>query len=335
MSSEDHTEKHTEEKKSDSVKSMAAQPEAVVAKAKKTIIGGAVALVVVLLLVLGGGSWWMVYSTDGDSGLRPWLINTFPFPVATVDGSTVLYSTFENNIGATQHFFEQQAELGLDIVEQPAEEELRTNELERLIELELLRQFAAERGVEVTDQDVQDYFNETILPQAPGGMDEVTQTLADLYGWTVEDFQANVLFEVVLGNKISESLAEDQTQEDLYARAVALRQQIVDGEIDFATAAIEQSSDPGSAANGGDLGFFGRGVMVPAFEEAAFALEIGGISEPVATEFGVHIIEVTDKDVEADTLQARHILLSGQQLTSIVSERKETATVKRFIGDQE
>jgi parvulin-like peptidyl-prolyl isomerase len=79
------------------------------------------------------------------------------------------------------------------------------------------------------------------------------------------------------------------------ALANELRQRIVDGE-DFATLAQEYSDDTSSAVNGGDLGWFGRGAMVAPFDEAAFGLEIGQVSEPVKTDFGYHLIEVTAKD---------------------------------------
>ncbi len=59
----------------------------------------------------------------------------------------------------------------------------------------------------------------------------------------------------------------------------------------FANLARELSIDRGSAKKGGDLGLFGRGVMVRAFEEAAFRLSKGKISQPVKTEFGYHIIK--------------------------------------------
>ena len=64
---------------------------------------------------------------------------------------------------------------------------------------------------------------------------------------------------------------------------------------DFAKLAKEYSKDTGSAANGGDLGWFGAGKMVPEFEEATYALKKNEISEPVKSEHGYHIIQLLDK----------------------------------------
>ncbi len=72
-----------------------------------------------------------------------------------------------------------------------------------------------------------------------------------------------------------------------------LREEIISGK-DFAAVAAEYSNCPSGAA-GGDLGFFGKGMMVKPFEDAAFSLEIGEISQPVQTQFGWHLIVVTDK----------------------------------------
>ncbi|AFJ03635.1 Peptidyl-prolyl cis-trans isomerase ppiD [Methylophaga frappieri] len=77
-----------------------------------------------------------------------------------------------------------------------------------------------------------------------------------------------------------------------------LATQLADG-ADFVELAKAHSQDSGSAEDGGDLGFFSKGVMDPAFEEAVFALDLGEVSEPVQTEFGYHLIKLTEIDVPA------------------------------------
>lgn len=86
-----------------------------------------------------------------------------------------------------------------------------------------------------------------------------------------------------------------QAQDDsVRALAESLRTRIVEGE-NFALLAGEFSQDPGSAPNGGSLGSFARGEMVPPFEEAVFALAVGEISPVVETSFGLHLIRVDER----------------------------------------
>ena len=77
-------------------------------------------------------------------------------------------------------------------------------------------------------------------------------------------------------------------------RLRGLRQQILDGD-DFAAVAQSVSDDPGSAADGGDMGWTDPGIFVPEFEEAVAGLKLGELSEPFQTRFGWHIAEVTDR----------------------------------------
>jgi peptidyl-prolyl cis-trans isomerase C len=84
---------------------------------------------------------------------------------------------------------------------------------------------------------------------------------------------------------------KDLSDADALAKAQELRTKIAGG-ADFANLAITESDDTGSGAKGGDLGFFRRGQMVPSFEQAAFSLKPGELSEPVKSQFGYHIIKV-------------------------------------------
>lgn len=90
----------------------------------------------------------------------------------------------------------------------------------------------------------------------------------------------------------------------------SIRGRLARGE-DFATVAAEVTEEPGGAANGGDLGWFGKNQMVPEFDRAAFTLGKGQISRPIVTQFGVHLIKVEDKRIEngQPQVKARHILL--------------------------
>ena len=98
----------------------------------------------------------------------------------------------------------------------------------------------------------------------------------------------------------------DTDRQAAFQRAAQLRQELVGG-ADFAEVARRESQDPGSAQNGGDLGTFGRGQMVGAFDSAAFSLPVNEISQPIETQFGLHLIQVQERT--GDQIRARHILL--------------------------
>jgi len=96
--------------------------------------------------------------------------------------------------------------------------------------------------------------------------------------------------------------ASEADVQTLEALAREHRQRVLDGE-EFTAVAGEVSEDAGTAANGGSLGWFRRGQMVPEFDAAAFSLELGTLSEPIKTSYGFHVIEVQDrKDAEQKSL---------------------------------
>lgn len=160
--------------------------------------------------------------------------------------------------------------------------------------------------VEVTDEEIETYFKEN-----KETFDTVEQV--DARHILVED----------------EALAND------------LYKQLKDG-ADFAELAKEHSTD-GSAAMGGDLGFFPRGQMVAEFDEKAFAMEVGEISEPVKTKFGYHIIEKLDKkEAKEATLEdhkeeIKEKLFETKMQTEYVSwleEKREKYDIKNSLTDE-
>ncbi|MFD1929697.1 peptidylprolyl isomerase [Sporosarcina siberiensis] len=97
----------------------------------------------------------------------------------------------------------------------------------------------------------------------------------------------------------SHILVEDE------ATAKEVAQKIADGD-DFAALAKEYSTDASNAEKGGELGFFPRGKMVPEFDEAAFSMKPDTISDPIKTDFGYHIIKLTDKKEATEAVLEDH-----------------------------
>jgi peptidyl-prolyl cis-trans isomerase C len=110
-------------------------------------------------------------------------------------------------------------------------------------------------------------------------------------------------------------------------KAEKLRQELVNG-ADFATLARDNSTCP-SSKQGGDLGYFGKGKMVPQFEQAAFALQPGGLSDVVETGFGYHIIKLVDRK------KAEEIPLSAarDKIENYLRVQKTNAAIETFVGE--
>ena len=136
----------------------------------------------------------------------------------------------------------------------------------------------------------------------------------------------------------TQDMTSDAERADARRRADEVRARIVAGG-DFAQMAREYGEDP-TAEQGGDLGLFGRGMMVPPFEEAAFALQVGEVSQVVETQFGYHLIQVTEKvaaqthayEAVADRIEA-YLLeeLRNEAAQSYVMGLREAANVETLI----
>lgn len=118
---------------------------------------------------------------------------------------------------------------------------------------------------------------------------------------------------------LSRTAAEQVDATAAKAKIDAIRERLLKGE-DFAALATENSDCPSGERAGGDLGSFGKGAMVPEFEKAAFTQPVGEIGEVVQTNFGYHIVKVTERNDAAGTVRASHILVkTGEAKPATVS----------------
>jgi peptidyl-prolyl cis-trans isomerase SurA len=125
--------------------------------------------------------------------------------------------------------------------------------------------------------------------------------------------------EVELAQIIIEPKVSREAKEIAYEKILELRTRIVDGD-NFNTLALIYSDDKGSAAKGGELGYFTRGDMVSEFEGAAFKLKPDSISKIIETKYGYHILKLIDR--KGDNINVRHILVKPQIFRSDVAAAK-------------
>lgn len=225
--------------------------------------------------------------------------------------------------------------------------EERCNLLESMLINKLLIHKGMVDSVEVSDDEVEQqvqYYLQMAVQQA-GGKDKLRNTFQASYD-ELHDQYFDILRDRILGQKVEyqitenvkvtpaevseyfasfhpdslpdipaqyevseivvkPSISEDE-RERVRTELAELRERIIKGE-KFSMLAKLYSQDPGSAAKGGELGFFGRGVMVSEFETVAFALKPGEVSPIIETQFGFHILQLIER--RGNTVNVRHILI--------------------------
>ncbi|MEN6437990.1 MAG: peptidylprolyl isomerase [Syntrophobacter sp.] len=248
--------------------------------------------------------------------------------------------------------------------------------LDTMIGREVLRQQAAKLGLKATDAEVDAQLQ--TLKTRFGSEEEFKGALAkmNLTDQTIkEQFAADQVMRKLIDQEISSKITvtpaetksfydknpeifkspemirashilvkvDEKASAEDKAKALEkikdVQRKIKDGG-DFAALAKEVSDDPGSKETGGDLDFFQRGQMVPAFENAAFALKPGEVSDIVETEYGYHLIKATDKKeagvMSYEEIQPRieqHLKNEAvsQQLTQYVDKLKSAAKVEILV----
>jgi foldase protein PrsA len=219
------------------------------------------------------------------------------------------------------------------MVKQGGQQALDMLIMEKIIEME-----AKKQGIQVTEQDVDKEIDK--MAEQYGGR-EAFERIIGMYGYSIDGMKKDIGMSLKIEELLrpSISITEEEMKEyfeenkETFAveeqvkashilteteEAVAEVKEKLDAGEDFAELAKEYSIDEANKNYGGDLGIVKRGEMVPEFEEAAFSMEAGSISEPVKTQFGYHIIKVDDKkeareaDFEQSKEQIEEILFDGK-----------------------
>ena len=291
------------------------------------IIGvGALAALVVTLVTFGV----LIYKNKSESRAVEIAAMIVPYPVVSVNGSVLwnvaTYRQYLFEVNSIKKYLQYQ---GTDLNSKEGKEQLAKMKKEILTRLEnniIYAQGARKYSITVSQKEIEDQYN-NIVKEA-GGPDKVKTTLDKLYGWTVADFKDKIrdgILQQKLGDKI---VKDDKLNATAKKQADDVLKQLGSG-ADFAELAKKTSTD-GYASNGGDLGFVGRGQLgVPELEDAAFKLEVGKYSDIIKTQYGYHIIKVTEK--KDDQVRISQILIKATDLDSWLKDQRSKAKIAEYI----
>lgn len=279
--------------------------------------------------------------------------------IAKVNGDNIPKTEFDKNFGMYKKVYEEQ--FGEDIMSKDAgngmtfEEAIKEQVLEKLIMEKIILNYAKKNEITVTDEEVNEQISsyKEVL-----GDEEKYKTFLTENNMTEEYFKEGIKKEMIMdkyrvnyidGLEIDEEEAKKHFEEykDNYVKvrashilveteeeAKTILGKINNGE-DFHELAGKESIDTGTAVKGGDLGYFGKGKMVPEFDEVAFSLKPGEVSDIVQSDYGYHIIKVEERlenyeDVKDDVMED----VKNVKYEENIKKLREEAKVKIYMEEE-
>ena len=306
-------------------------------KSRYRIVWIAASSVLIAIILFLGVAGFGFYKLGWENNFILSVAKTLRLPVALYDSKAISYNDFQSDIDTLKFFYNAQASSNPGLVVVPPDSFLKKSVLSRLIRERFLTESADELGVTVSQADIDNEFKSlSSLEESEGA---VQKTLQELYNWTEEEFKKKVLEPFLFRAKLQEYIAADEViNAEAKKQAEEALALIRAGEREFEDIAKEYSQDT-TAASGGDLGYFSTGQMVPEFEEAAFALAIGETSGIVKTQFGYHIILLTERiegtDESPEQLRASHILIQSKDVDEWINEQLANKKVSVLLSELE
>ncbi|PIZ57093.1 hypothetical protein COY23_01885 [bacterium (Candidatus Torokbacteria) CG_4_10_14_0_2_um_filter_35_8] len=278
-------------------------------KKKRNIVGilfFAFCIVALITVIVTGAG---LYKLGWDNKYTDIMKKALPYPVALVNFRLVTFANFKDSMDSVTKIYEENENMDFSSDEgKKIWSSLNAMVLKRMIEDEIVRELCLKKDVLVTDEDIDKELE--MIVEATGDKALVEEKINEIYGWTLDEFKQKILIPSLRRKKLEEKVLEDEEViGEAREEAEKVLEEIKKGEASFSELAQKYSEDNYSAENGGDLGWFSKGDMIKEFEDAAFSLEKGEVSNLVKTKYGFHIIEVTDRNDKEEKIKASHILI--------------------------
>lgn len=265
---------------------------------------------------------------------------TPPAPLAAlVNGRYVFLADYERLVA---QYEQSLADFGVDLGSDEGRArlaEVRQEILEGLIDEALVAQAGDELGVAVSDEELSAQLQADI--EAGGGQAAFDEWLSST-GQTRQDYRA-MLLRSLISQRVWDAVTADvpEAVEQVRARTIVVGSEaealeilgLLDQGADFVTLVRERSLDQATRDNGGDLGWFPRGVVGLELEQAAFGLQPGEVSAPVAVGERFYIIQVVEREVARPLSSEMLVLLKQSKFEQWLEELRAAAVVERFVGE--
>lgn len=265
---------------------------------------------------------------------------TPPAPLAAqVNGQYIFLAEYERRVAQYERaLLEQGIDLNTD-EGQAHLEEARHDVLEGLIDSALIEQGAMAMGISLSEEELESQVEADIA--AGGGQDAFEEWL-QATTQTREDYK-EMLRQSLLAQRVLDAVTADvgSEAEQVHARHIMVgseeeAQQVLtmlqEG-ADFVALARERSLDLATKDNGGDLGWFPRGLVAPELENAAFALQPGQVSGIVHLGEGYHVIQVVEREIASPLSPEVQLELQLATFEGWLAELRATAVIERFVAE--
>lgn len=301
-------------------------------------------LIILMLLIMVGSV--LAYATNTQIGAKiaAKISNIVPFPAAVVKWNHVVYlKSLESNMDSVQQFYQTQKfneGLRVDFTTEVGRKRLEIKKrevLDKMVEDEIIKTLAAEKGIVINDAEVDAAVDNQLNEY--GTAEQVKNDLLDSYGWSMDDFKDRVVSANLYAQALSEKVLSEKKDDAIAKAKIEKAQAELEKGTDFAEV-VDKYSEGSSKESKGELGWVKSDQVIKELADAVFANGNLEKNQIIESPIGFHIVQIEEKKKEdgADVVKLRQIFVSKNTFADWLQEQKKQLNiwipVKGFVWDK-